>query len=97
MTDMREKVARAMRLADMEHRGWDMAEAEAIVAADKPTLAELRHAQAAITALWPLAMEEAAKVAEAAMRVHAMDVVLGRGMTDAGNPAAAIRNRKVPL
>jgi hypothetical protein len=86
MTDMREKVARAMRLADMEHRGWDMAEAEAIVAADKPTLAELRHAQAAITELWPLAMEEAAKVADD----YVGDPDDSRWVT-AGNIAAAVR------
>ena len=46
-------------------------------------------AQAA--AVIPMILEEAAKVADAAMRVHAMEVVQGRGGTDAGNPGAAIR------
>jgi hypothetical protein len=63
MTDMREKVARALEAVQVHVGGHEI-----YVARDAALTPEeiAAFAQAAITALWPLAMEEAAKVTDEA-------------------------------
>jgi hypothetical protein len=83
MTDMREKVAQAMEAVQVHVGGHEVY----VVRDAALTLEEVAAlAQAAITTMWPLAMEDAAKVATGSP-VSWMPVQI----------AAAIRNRKAPL
>jgi hypothetical protein len=94
MTDMREKVARAIfeRHGYCVERDGDpfnrMTWEEATSDDYQPEAGFARDlAQAAITALWPLAMEEAAKVAF----YWVDDDIEGKRLAD------LIRNRKAPV
>ena len=102
MTDMREKLANVLANAIITQNG----ENAITLSPDKLTLAWIDQgetdmgavAQAAIAYLWPLAMGEAAKVAEERRKifVHGPDVrqYVTFSPTEV---AAAIRNRKAPL
>ena len=98
MTDMHEKVERALEAVQVHVGGHEI-----YVARDAALTPEeiAAFAQAAINALWPMAMDEAAKVADESADWHSKNddglSGLDKMAEGAREVADLIRERKAPL